>query len=125
MISGIDHVLLAMPPGGEPAAREFYAGVLGMEEESKPPALADRGGCWFASGRCKVHLGVEEGFIAQRKAHPALLAEDLESLAARLMNSRQNVDWDESLEGRRRFFTHDPFGNRLEIIQEGDGLSQR
>ena len=31
-IVGIDHVQLAMPPGGEDVARRFYVGVLGFVE---------------------------------------------------------------------------------------------
>ncbi|MGW4046356.1 glyoxalase, partial [Streptomyces sp. NPDC004721] len=30
--------------------RAYYAGVLGMTEVPKPPALAARGGCWFQAG---------------------------------------------------------------------------
>jgi len=50
MLSGIDHVQLAAPAGGEDAARDYYVGVLGMTELPKPPLLAARGGCWFRSG---------------------------------------------------------------------------
>ena len=32
MITGLDHVQVAIPAGGEPAAREFYGGLLGMTE---------------------------------------------------------------------------------------------
>ena len=32
MITGFDHVQLAMPRGREAAARSFYAGLLGMTE---------------------------------------------------------------------------------------------
>ena len=45
------HVQLAMPRGEEAAARAFFAGVLGMAEIEKPPALAARGGAWFRLGR--------------------------------------------------------------------------
>jgi len=44
-IIGIDHVLLAMPPGSEDQARAFYAGGLGLAETPKPADLAGRGGC--------------------------------------------------------------------------------
>jgi catechol 2,3-dioxygenase-like lactoylglutathione lyase family enzyme len=39
----IHHVQLACPPGSEPALREFYGGVLGLDEIDKPPGLAARG----------------------------------------------------------------------------------
>ena len=43
-IVAIDHVQLAMPEGGENAARAFYAGVLGLAEIPKPAELAGRDG---------------------------------------------------------------------------------
>jgi hypothetical protein len=36
----IHHVQLACPPGSEPALREFYCHVLGLDEIPKPPGLA-------------------------------------------------------------------------------------
>jgi hypothetical protein len=81
-ITGIDHVQLAMPRGEEQRAREFYAGILGIPEAPKPPELAKRGGVWFENQTLKIHLGVEEDFRPARKAHPALLIEDLAKLCA-------------------------------------------
>jgi catechol 2,3-dioxygenase-like lactoylglutathione lyase family enzyme len=56
-IVGVDHVQLAMPAGGEDAARRFYGAVLGLEEVPKPAALTGRGGAWFQSGGVRLHLG--------------------------------------------------------------------
>lgn len=118
MITGFDHVQLAMPRGREDAARSFYAGLLGMTELPKPPVLAVRGGCWFASGSAVLHLGVEEPFAPARKAHPALLVEDLGALAAALAAAGcECVRADDEIPGVRRFHTHDPFGNRVEFQQ--------
>ena len=124
VICGLDHLQLAIPPGGEGAARAFYGGVLELVEEPKPSELAGRGGCWFAAGSFKLHLGVEKPFAPQRKAHPAMLCAAPEALADRLTSRGHPVSWDEALPGRRRFFTEDPFGNRLEIMQDGHGFSQ-
>lgn len=118
VITGIDHVQLAMPRGQEDVARGFYAGLLGMRELPKPPALAVRGGCWFASGAAVVHLGVEEPFTAARKAHPALLADDLDRLEMALgAAGYQCARADGEIPGVRRFHAHDPFGNRVEFQQ--------
>jgi len=89
--------------------RAFYGGVLGMREVEKPPALAARGGVWFE----QLHVGVEEGFAPARKAHPAFRVDDLDALAARI----GDVQWDEAIPGVRRFYAHDPFGNRLEFLE--------
>lgn len=50
MITAVDHVQLAAPPGSEERLRAYYVGVLGMTEVPKPPVLAARGGCWFQVG---------------------------------------------------------------------------
>ena len=113
MITRLDHILLAMPPGGEERARAFWGGLLGMQEEVKPGPLADRGGCWFRAGVVIVHLGVEKGFVPQRKAHPAFCVPELDELSLRLAQAGYPVERDEALPDRRRFFTADPFANRI------------
>ena len=118
MITGLDHVQLAMPRDQEEVARSFYAGLLGMTEQPKPPDLAVRGGCWFASGAAVLHLGVEEPFRPARKAHPALLVDDLDGLAAALTAAGHACERaDGEIPGVRRFHTSDPFGNRVEFQQ--------
>jgi catechol 2,3-dioxygenase-like lactoylglutathione lyase family enzyme len=116
-VERIDHVQLAMPPGGEDEARRFYGGLLGLPEVPKPPHLAARGGCWFETGAVKVHLGAEEGFRAARKAHPALLVSALPSLLQELISAGVEVHADEPLEGFHRAYVADPFGNRIELLE--------
>jgi hypothetical protein len=74
---------------------------------------------WFALGDGRqLHIGVEEQFAPARKAHPAfrLPAEELDELASRLGAAGERVEWDDSLPGIRRFYTADPWGNRLELL---------
>ena len=112
----IDHVQLAMPPGGETAARAFYAGILGMREIPKPVELVGRGGCWFESGAVEIHLGVQADFRAATKAHPALRCTNFDVLTAKLRHA--GVEAVEALDvpGIRRCHVADPFGNRIELI---------
>ena len=46
-VVGLHHIQLAMPQGEEEAAEKFYGYLLGLEQISKPPELAPRGGVWF------------------------------------------------------------------------------
>ena len=117
----LHHAQLAMPPGEETAARAFYTGPLGMTELQKPPVLAARGGCWFRRGGLELHLGVEDPFVPARKAHPGLLVDGLDGLAAALEGAGHAVTWDDDFPGYRRFYAADPFGNRLEFLERERG----
>ncbi|MFK0255901.1 VOC family protein [Streptomyces sp. NPDC090445] len=117
MLTAVDHVQLAAPPGTEDRLRAFYTHVLGMTETPKPPALAARGGCWFAAGAVRLHLGVEEDFRPARKAHPGLRVTGIEVYAAGLEERGATVVWDDNLPGHRRFYSEDPVGNRLEFLE--------
>jgi catechol 2,3-dioxygenase-like lactoylglutathione lyase family enzyme len=108
----LDHVQVAAPPGCEADARRFYGDLLGLAEVPKPEPLRARGGVWFE----QLHVGVEPDFAPARKAHPALRADDLDAVAERLAAAGAPVQWDESLPGVRRFYTADPWGNRLELL---------
>jgi catechol 2,3-dioxygenase-like lactoylglutathione lyase family enzyme len=119
-ITALDHVQLAMPRGEEAAARAFYGQLLGLSELPKPPALASRGGCWFAlpNGQA-LHLGVEEPFAPARKAHPAFVVADLAACEAAIVAAGITVIPDTALPDVRRFYASDPFGNRIEFIERG------
>lgn len=116
MIRALHHVQLAMPAGGEEAARAFYCGALGMAELPKPAPLAARGGCWFAAGQVQLHLGVEAEFRPARKAHPALLVEDLPAFCTTLRAKGIAVRDDHELPELPRANIDDPFGNRIELV---------
>lgn len=113
----LDHVQVAMPAGREEEARAFFGRLLGLMEIYKPEALAGRGGCWFAIGDRQLHLGVEADFRPATKAHVALATDRLDDLRARLVAAGRPIAEDAPIGGRRRFFTEDPFGNRLELIE--------
>jgi catechol 2,3-dioxygenase-like lactoylglutathione lyase family enzyme len=124
----IHHVQLACPAGSEDASRAFYAGVLGLDEIDKPLTLARRGGCWFRGHDIELHLGVEADFRPARKAHPALLVTGLDQWATRLTEAGYPVTPDDDFPGMRRFYAHDPHGNRLEFLEPvgpatGSGVS--
>lgn len=124
-LTRIDHVQLAMPEGREDEARRFWVELCGLQEVPKPPASAARGGCWFERHGVVVHVGVERPFAPARKAHVALCVEDLDALGSRFTAAGIAIVPADDSPDRRRFHVADPFGNRLELIADGDGFSQR
>jgi catechol 2,3-dioxygenase-like lactoylglutathione lyase family enzyme len=123
-ILGLDHIQLAMPPGQEAQARRFYREILGLAEIPKPVPLASRGGCWFEGPGIVVHLGVEENFTPARKAHPAFRVVDLAACRSILAAAGAPIIPDDTLPHVRRFYTTDPFGNRIEFVQDGDRFKE-
>jgi len=117
VLETIDHVQVAIPAGEEAKARAFYAVLLGLPEQPKPPELAKRGGCWFESDRVKVHCGVETPFAPAKKAHIAFRVDDVSGLAARAKAAGYDVIEDDLLPGHERIYVYDPFGNRLEFLR--------
>jgi len=107
-----------MPRGEEERARRFFGDVLGMIEIPKPPELAKRGGCWFASGDVQIHLGAEDDFRPARKAHPALRCTSYSHLLMRLAENGVAVVEVSDIPGVRRSHISDPFGNRIELIAD-------
>ena len=114
----LDHVQLAIPRGGEDEVRRFYCDLLGWREVPKPASLAARGGLWLDAGEAQIHFGIEEPFAPARKAHPALRTAGLDALAAKFAAAGHVPTWDDLIPGTRRFYVADPFGNRLEFIED-------
>jgi catechol 2,3-dioxygenase-like lactoylglutathione lyase family enzyme len=116
-IARLDHIQLAAPESCEAAAREFYGALLGMQEIQKPESLRARGGCWFRCGGQQVHTGVEPDFRPANKAHPAFVVNDLDELRQAFGARGVKVTDDTSFPASRRFFAEDPWGNRLEFLE--------
>ena len=116
-VTEIDHLQLAAPKGCEAEARHFFGQVLGLQEIEKPEPLSLRGGCWFKVGSRQLHIGIEEPFRPNTKAHPAFSVSDIEAVFAVLEREGIRCVWDEALGGVRRFYANDPWGNRLEFTE--------
>ena len=86
-----------------------------MEELPKPEELRARGGCWFSAGTQELHVGVEDPFAPQRKAHPGFVVSDLDAIRARFTAAAVAYEDDTKIAGVDRLFVADPFGNRLEL----------
>lgn len=116
LLTGIDHVQIAAPPGCEQQARDFFGRLLGLEEIEKPEPLRSRGGCWFKIGDRQLHIGVERDFHPAQKAHPAFAVSDIDLLFSKLAAAGIVCVWDAPI-GVKRFYANDPWGNRLEFTE--------
>jgi len=115
----LSHINVTMPKGAEDIARSFYSGHLGLREILEPEPLRVRGGVWFDAGGLDIHLSVEEKrFGPDTQRHFGIECADVDELRARLKAAGVEID-----EGRpapwKRFFVRDPFGNRIEIHEDG------
>jgi YD repeat-containing protein len=115
----LTHINVTMPPGGETRARTFYGGLLGLPEIPKPASVRDRPGVWFDAGGLDIHVAVEPGHEGQDvRRHFGLECTDVDGLRVRLDGAGIATE-----DGRpaawRRFFTWDPFGNRIEVHEPG------
>ncbi len=116
-ISGLDHVQLAIPPGGEDLARKFFVDLLGFAEIEKPANLKAKGGAWFACGAHQLHVGIASPFEPATKAHPAILVKNLPAYRSYLESRGLRPRDEDPLPGAVRFYLDDPFGNRIEFLE--------
>jgi catechol 2,3-dioxygenase-like lactoylglutathione lyase family enzyme len=119
MIVAVHHVQITVAPADVARARAFYCGLLGLREIEKPDILKARGGFWLALGECQLHVGIEEGVErGATKAHVAYRVVDIGSWRTRLTAAGLELLDGPSIPGYDRFEFRDPFGNRLEMIED-------
>lgn len=113
------HVQITIPIGKEEAARQFYCGILGLTELTKPPSLQGRGGFWLQVGDREVHIGTETGFDRySTKAHIAYEVEDIQWWRENLEQHTIKITDAIPIPSYERFEFRDPFGNRVEMIEK-------
>ena len=69
-IPAIQHIQVAVPPGGEAAGRRFYGHLLGVRVVEKPEHLRQRSVAWFDTVSLLLQLGVEPAFRPSTKPLP-------------------------------------------------------
>ena len=121
LVLGVSHVQVSIPVGAEDEAREFYCDFLGLPETDKPSSLAGRGGFWLQIGAFQVHFGTEDGIDRTlSKAHVAYLVDDIEESRSQLASRGITPVDGIPIPGYKRFEFRDPFGNRVEFMEEED-----
>ena len=74
----------------------------------------------MAGQNVAVHLGVEPDFRPSTSAHPAFVVDGLPALRERLSTAGVTVLDDDSGLPVERCYIHDPFGNRIELVDARD-----
>jgi catechol 2,3-dioxygenase-like lactoylglutathione lyase family enzyme len=115
MTTSVHHVNVTVPPGRSAPIAAFYRDVLGFTEVSRPDN--ERAGVWLEMGDgTQLHLSERDG-APHPDQHFAVMVDDLSAIRVRLGECGavyQPAD-DVFLTGGRGF-THDPAGNRIELI---------
>lgn len=118
MIKGLHHVQITIPKETEEKAKNFYCGILGLQEIEKPESLKGRGGFWLKVGDKDVHIGTEDDFDRLKtKAHIAYEVEDISYWKNRLTKENIQILDGVPILNFERFEFRDPFGNRVEMIR--------
>lgn len=113
-----DHVQVSIPKGNEDRAREFYGGLLGLEEIEKPEVLKKNGGLWYSVADVQLHVGAED-VVAPSKRHPAFEVEEVNGVRAYLEQHGVRIKDEPDIPGVvQRFSFFDPFGNRIELLEK-------
>ncbi len=109
----LDHVLIGIPEGTTAQAREFYGSVLGLNEI---PGNHPNGAIWFSMADIQLHLR-EEAAGPYSKRHPAFEVASLDEAKRVLLDKGLVLEQASEIGGRERVFFHDPFANRIELLQ--------
>lgn len=118
LITGLHHAQITIPKGTEEQGRQFYCGLLGLPEITKPASLEGRGGFWLQAGDRQVHVGTENGSEREAtKAHLAYAVDDVKAWRTFLEEHGITILDGVPIPGYERFEFRDPFDNRIEFIQ--------
>ncbi|AUD04496.1 VOC family protein [Spirosoma pollinicola] len=111
--SRLDHILVSIPEGKTREARAFYSGVLGLAEI---PGDHPGGAIWFQVADIQLHLREEAGG-SESLRHPAFEVKNLDAARQELEQKGVSISYSSDIDGRKRFFIRDPFGNRMEFLE--------
>ena len=111
--NAVDHVNVTCPEELEREVVDWYERCLGLERVAKPEGTRNAG-AWFRAGDQQVHVSVDPHNPPQ-KAHFGLVVDDFDAVIATLRAAGCHIEQARVIPGRRRFYTRDPAGNRIEI----------
>ena len=118
-VAALDHVTVTAPEELSDAVVTWYRDVLGLEPVDKPQG-ARAAGAWLRAGAGEVHVSIAPQNPPEA-AHFCLIVEDFDAAVETLRSAGCHIEQARVITDRRRFFTRDPAGNKVEISAWGDG----
>ena len=112
-VLALDHVNITTPEELETEVVEWYESCLGLPRLEKPQGTRAKG-AWFSIGDQELHVSVDEHNPPQT-AHLGLVVDSFDTVIAKLRGSGCHIEQAAAIPGRRRCYTRDPAGNRIEI----------
>jgi catechol 2,3-dioxygenase-like lactoylglutathione lyase family enzyme len=117
-VLGLNHVSVTAPDDLETETVEWYDSCLGLEKIEKPEGTREKGG-WFRAGDQEIHVTID-AHNPHHAAHFALVVTDFDEVVSRLRDSNCHIEQARPIPGRKRCFTRDPAGNRIELMAYED-----
>lgn len=113
----LQHASVPMRTGGNDKARHFYGETLGLTEITPPSVLGTERFVWFTVGESgdEVHCYTDDRGPNSPGQHLCIQVADPDAVRGRLEANGYDTQETDEIPNRPRFFTSDPFGNRVEI----------
>ena len=113
-VLGVDHVTVTAPDDLEQETLDWYETCLGLVPVDKPRGELERGG-WFVAGTQEIHVSIDD-HNPHHAASFALVVSDFDEIVSRLRSAGMHIEQALPIPGRKRCFTRDPAGNRIELM---------
>ncbi|MBW3594100.1 MAG: VOC family protein [Actinobacteria bacterium] len=113
-VVSLEHVSITSPEDLEEEVVSWYRDCLELQEMEKPEGTRAKG-AWFRIGDQQLHVTIDE-HNPPKVSHVGLIVDDFGEIVERLRGSGCHIEQAAPTPGRRRFYTRDPAGNRIEII---------
>ena len=114
VVKRLDHVHITAPEELEDEVVSWYIGTLGLQRIDKPVGTQPRG-AWFRVGDQEIHIGRDE-HNPPHTSHFGVVVDDLEAVVSHLRSVGCHIEQASRIPGRKRFYTRDPAGNRIEFL---------
>ena len=113
----LQHASVPMATDGNDKARHFYGETLGLTEVTPPAVLGTERFVWFAIGDSgdEIHCYTDDRGANSPGQHLCIQVEDPVAVRSALEARGYETADTDAIPNRPRFFTTDPFGNRVEI----------